>query len=154
MSSEMEKRRVATIALTTEPRTDPRVRRTRELITRAFGELMRERGFSSITVQDISERAGINRATFYAHFTDKHALFDHQVRETFRADLDRALPQADGFSLEYLPRLVRVVVEILAHVNSTCGPRAAAGPPSIETILHDQLHTLFPPPPSSHASAA
>jgi AcrR family transcriptional regulator len=103
---------------------------------------MHERGFSSITVQDIGERAGINRATFYAHFSDKHALFDHQVRETFRADLDRALPQADAFNLEHLPRLVRVVVEILAHVNSTCGPRGAVGAPPIEGIVQDEVQSL------------
>ncbi len=130
-------------AATAEPRIDPRVRRTRELITRAFADLMRERGFSAITVQDIGERAGINRATFYGHFTDKHDLFDHQVRETVRADLDGALPHGEASDGDYLPRLVRVVVEILAHVNSACGPRGATGAPPIEGIVQDEVQKLM-----------
>ena len=52
-------------------RMDPRVRRTRELIVRAFNELVAEKGHTGLTVQEISERATINRATFYAHFADQ-----------------------------------------------------------------------------------
>ena len=50
---------------------DPRVKRTRGLILQAFGEILAEKGFHSLSVQDITEKAGINRATFYAHFEDK-----------------------------------------------------------------------------------
>src|SRR5258708_12957750 len=84
-------------------RIDPRVRRTRELLTAAFAELMDERGFAAVTVQDIAERAGINRATFYAHYDDKFALFDQMVRGLFRAELERRLPLAVRFDLVRLP---------------------------------------------------
>ena len=52
-------------------RVDPRVRRTRELIVRAFDELVAEKGHTGLTVQEIAGRATINRATFYAHFADQ-----------------------------------------------------------------------------------
>ena len=52
-------------------RLDPRVRRTRQLLVRAFNELVAERGHAGLTVQEIAEGATINRATFYAHFTDQ-----------------------------------------------------------------------------------
>src|SRR5438067_10824664 len=80
------------IMATTLPKLDPRVKRTRELLQRAFLELIAERGFRAITVQDIAERATVNRATFYAHFVDKYALMDSIVREQFRQALAGQLP--------------------------------------------------------------
>lgn len=54
---------------------DPRVKRTRQLLMQAFMELLKEKkDISSISVQDIAERATLNRATFYAHFEDKYAF--------------------------------------------------------------------------------
>jgi AcrR family transcriptional regulator len=53
---------------------DPRVHRSQTLIRDAFMELIIEQGFEKMTVRAISERARINRATFYRHYTDKHDL--------------------------------------------------------------------------------
>ncbi len=47
---------------------DPRVRRTRGLILSSFESLLAEKNFEGISVQDVTEKAQINRATFYAHF--------------------------------------------------------------------------------------
>jgi len=63
-----------------ETRVDPRVRRTRKLLIEAFMGLMKEQRFSSITIQNIAVRAGVNRATFYTHFEDKHELLNTLVR--------------------------------------------------------------------------
>ncbi len=60
---------------------DPRVKRTRKLLQQAFLELFQEKGFAAISIQDITERATVNRATFYAHFQDKYALLDSIIRE-------------------------------------------------------------------------
>jgi AcrR family transcriptional regulator len=69
------------------PRVDPRVTRTRKLIRDALLSLLAEKTFESISVQDIAERATVNRATFYAHYTDKFALLDALVREDVREAL-------------------------------------------------------------------
>jgi AcrR family transcriptional regulator len=124
---------------TTLTRADPRVRRTRELLTKAFADLMNERGFASITVQDIAARAGINRATFYAHYDDKLALFDQLVRSMFRAELERRLPPPERFDLDKLPLLVRVVLESLVQVHAHCGPRGVTGAPPIEGLVQDEV---------------
>lgn len=50
---------------------DLRVVRTKEAIRNAVVELMEEKGFDAITVKDITNRAKINRGTFYAHYQDK-----------------------------------------------------------------------------------
>ena len=51
------------------PKVDPRTRRTQILIRDSFIELLIEQGFDKITVSAITERANINRATFYRHYT-------------------------------------------------------------------------------------
>ena len=43
--------------------------KTKEKIKSAFTELIMEKGFNNLSVVDISERAGINRGTFYLHYT-------------------------------------------------------------------------------------
>lgn len=57
---------------------DPRVKRTRQLLMQAFMELLeqRKKNVSSITVQDITSYATVNRSTFYAHFEDKFAFLE------------------------------------------------------------------------------
>ncbi|WP_054025696.1 TetR/AcrR family transcriptional regulator [Bacillus sp. FJAT-28004] len=52
------------------PRTDPRVLRTRQLIRDAFIDLLQEIELEKITVNRITERATINRVTFYLHYRD------------------------------------------------------------------------------------
>ena len=62
-----------------EEKLDPRVKRTRSLILRSFSELLAEKGFESISVQDVTDKAEINRATFYKHFVDKYELNGTQL---------------------------------------------------------------------------
>ena len=56
-------------------RTDRRVQRTREMLQNALIELIRERGYDAITVQDIVDRANVGRTTFYLHYNSKDELF-------------------------------------------------------------------------------
>jgi AcrR family transcriptional regulator len=73
-------------------RVDPRVTRTRKLIRDALVSLLAEKNFESISVQDIAGRATVNRATFYAHFSDKFALLDAMIREDFADHLSEGDP--------------------------------------------------------------
>jgi AcrR family transcriptional regulator len=43
---------------------DPRVKRTRQLLVQAFFELLSAKDFEVVSVQDIAEKATVNRATF------------------------------------------------------------------------------------------
>jgi AcrR family transcriptional regulator len=53
---------------------DRRSQRTRQLLSEALVNLIKEKGYSAITVSDIIERANIGRSTFYAHYRDKDDL--------------------------------------------------------------------------------
>ena len=48
---------------------DRRARRTRRLLKESLLELMREKPFSQISARDVTERADVNRTTFYLHYT-------------------------------------------------------------------------------------
>ena len=54
--------------------TDIRYLRTEKLIFDAFAKFLSEKPYEKITVQDIADKAMINRATFYAHYADKDEL--------------------------------------------------------------------------------
>ena len=56
-------------------KTDRRVQRTRELLQKTLIELISERGYDVITIQDIVDRANVGRTTFYAHYSSKDELF-------------------------------------------------------------------------------
>jgi AcrR family transcriptional regulator len=58
---------------------DRRSQRTRYLVGEAFVQLLKEKGYSAITVSDIIQRADIGRSTFYSHFRDKEDLFVSQL---------------------------------------------------------------------------
>ena len=56
-------------------KTDRRVQRTRELLQKALIELIGERVYDAITIQDIVNRANVGRTTFYLHYSSKDELF-------------------------------------------------------------------------------
>jgi len=61
---------------------DLRVQRTHKLVLEALLDLTVQKGFSALTVSDITKYAGINRATFYRHFRDKFDLLDNYAKAT------------------------------------------------------------------------
>ncbi|MFS0780557.1 TetR/AcrR family transcriptional regulator [Bacillus sp. 1P06AnD] len=59
-----------------EEKMDRRIGKTRNAIRDAFTELIEEIGFDAVTVRDLTERANINRSTFYLHYRDKYELLE------------------------------------------------------------------------------
>jgi len=64
-------------------KTDRRVQRTRQLLRDALMELILERGYDSIVIQDITDRANLGRATFYLHYRDKEDLLFDSLEQVF-----------------------------------------------------------------------
>lgn len=54
---------------------DRRTRRTKHSLSDALVELIQEKHYDAITVQDVLDRADVGRSTFYAHYRDKEDLF-------------------------------------------------------------------------------
>ena len=79
---------------------DRRVVRTRQMLREALISLILERGYDKLTVNDITIRADLRRATFYLHYDDKEDLLLATLQETFD-DLVRQLEpvaSSDGLS--------------------------------------------------------
>ena len=115
------------------PETDRRVRRTRRALLTALVELVLDKGYDRITVQDILDRADIGRSTFYAHFRDKESLL-LAAFDDLRLDLELDAPTGD---------IVRPVQALYEHANqrqvvyqALCGRRAGS-------LVHRHLHDLL-----------
>ncbi|GAB4555439.1 MAG: TetR/AcrR family transcriptional regulator [Anaerolineales bacterium] len=122
---------------------DPRVKRTRALIQQAFSELLAEKGFASLTVQDITERAEINRATFYAHYPDKFALLEESIRQAFRAELEKRTLSACHYSQDNLRALIVTVCEFIAHSNEHCKSSEHQFDSLVEAQVRKQIQELL-----------
>jgi AcrR family transcriptional regulator len=70
--------------------TDRRVRRTRRALQEAFVALVLERGYDNLSIDDITSRADVARATFYAHYADKEDLLQ-AVFSALLEDLSKRL---------------------------------------------------------------
>ncbi len=91
--------------MTVEVPLDRRAARTRGLLLDALRELMSERGFERLTTQNIIDRAGVGRATFYAHFENKEELLAASVgrlRDWLEAMRDRDPDQPFAFMRPFL----------------------------------------------------
>jgi AcrR family transcriptional regulator len=62
-------------------KTDLRIIRSKNSIKKAFSELLNEKGYEAITIQDIADKAIINRNTFYLHYQNKPDLLHSYMEE-------------------------------------------------------------------------
>lgn len=60
---------------------DRRILKSQEAIKKAVVELMSEKDIDQITMQDISDKADVNRKTIYLHYKDKYDLFDKLIED-------------------------------------------------------------------------
>lgn len=119
---------------------DPRIVRTRQMLEEALLTLMQKKPFHNIAVGDITEQAGVNRSTFYAHYTDKYDLLDYCVRETFRAKLAEALPKSSEFCCDKLKPLIVATCAYLERLNGGCSPVDKQLDPIVENQVQSQLY--------------
>jgi AcrR family transcriptional regulator len=132
-------------------RVDPRVTRTQKLIRDALLSLLAEKSFESISVQDIADRATVNRATFYAHYTDKFALLDAIIR----GHVAERLAEGDPLHApDARTMLAMVGKNIFAFVGSHRNCRVDRDfEPQFERTMEAQL-TDFLLPKFEHCTAA
>ena len=89
---------------------DARTRRTRDTLGDALVELMQQKPFHAITVQDVLDRAGVGCTTFYTHYRDKQDLFLSDVEDFFEG-LSTVLTRRNAPADRIAP-----VQEFFAHV--------------------------------------
>ncbi len=108
-----------------QPANNLRVRRTQKLLREALIELIEERGFDTLTVGEITERAMISRAAFYRNYQDKYDLVEQIFNEAMQAllvsvaDLETAhSPQIWVRFLEHIAEYDRLYRALLGRKGS------------------------------------
>jgi AcrR family transcriptional regulator len=114
---------------------DPRVKRTRQLLLQAFDELLATEDFEAISVQDIAEKATVNRATFYDHFPDKFALLDYLIEDGFRQVLHARMGDAIPSEPEGLRRIILVLCDYLVELGKRCPKHQRQFEPMVESKI-------------------
>ena len=126
-----------------EEKLDPRVKRTRKLILQAFGSLLAEKGFETISVQDVTDKAEINRATFYAHFPDKYALLDYSISQMFMQEIEKRTLNACHYTPDNLRNLILAVCEFLSNIHSECAQPHQQFESLVEGQIKQQIFDLL-----------
>lgn len=111
---------------------DRRVRRTKQLIKQSLIELMHEKPFKDITVKDITERADLNRGTFYLHYVDIYDLLSKIEDETLQAIEEMMLDYRCKINM---PSCYELLDELFSDIEDNRD--------LFEVLLHSQSEGIF-----------
>jgi AcrR family transcriptional regulator len=92
-------------------RHERRRQQTRRQLIETTLKLVLEKGYDSITIQDITDRADLGRGTFYIHFKDKADVVWAAIQDMMREmeqeahkQIDRGMPQVEYYALRNIFR--------------------------------------------------
>lgn len=126
---------------------DRRAIRTKKMIRSALAELIDEKGFINISVTDLTQRADINRGTFYLHYVDKYDLLEKIENEIIQEieeetkHLDSANMMNIDTTKEPLPFMVKLFEyfrENSVIIKSILGPK---GDPTFDRKIKKFIET-------------
>ncbi len=118
---------------------DRRIRKTIAALHEAVLELLPEKPFELITVQDIATRADVSRAAFYAHFPDKFALMEHIVSDVFERSLESCLGTSPRRTEAAIRRLFEATCLYLSNIFSQCRHARRMLDPLIQSRVSDRI---------------
>jgi len=122
---------------------DPRIKRTRQMLFQALRELLADKGFDAITVQDIADRSTVNRGTIYAHFPDKFALLEAVIEEDFRALFEKRMAGASGMCREGVRHLILTVCDFLGGLMSCSLEHQRPFEPIVESTVRTIVRSFL-----------
>ncbi len=122
---------------------DRRQKKTRDSIFKAFSQLLENKRYENITVQEIIEKANVGRSTFYSHFETKDHLlkamcsdiFDH----IFENDMDSCLFPSGTLQ----GKLAHILWHFNEHKNDVCGILSSESGEMFMKYIKEYLSMLF-----------
>jgi len=143
---------------------DRRIQRTRKLITDALLNLLMDKKFSEITIQEITDTANVGRATFYLHYRSKDECLMQLLTEGFDslvAEIEKNNEEQNDFvtSIEltlahisnnrklYLALLSdplggNILMDVRNYIKADMMPIIPV-PPNFNPVLHEALATYL-----------
>jgi AcrR family transcriptional regulator len=94
---------------------DRRVQRTRQLLKDALLNLIQKKGYSSISIQDLTDQANLGKATFYKHYKDKDELLYESMDSVLKELKEKILLLPNVSWSVYDPRPLRLTYEFVAE---------------------------------------
>ncbi|MCJ1655517.1 TetR/AcrR family transcriptional regulator [Staphylococcus sp. NRL 16/872] len=122
---------------------DPRIIRTKKLLVEAFQEVSREKDMAQITVKDITERATVNRATFYAHFTDKYDILDYTLSVTILKDLNDTLTISEMINEAVISEVFIAIAHYMSEVQESCKKNSETFCNQAHKRINNELEDIF-----------
>lgn len=122
-----------------ETQRDPRVQRSQQMIQEALMELAQTMPFQKISVSAIATAAGVNRSTFYEHYTDKYDLLEHVVRGQFEDHLAQHVPAPADFQQDDIPQLIKATTQFLERFTKGCTPTDKQLDPLMDKQIQNAL---------------
>lgn len=120
---------------------DLRIQKTYMALTSTFFELLEEKRFEDITVNELCERAMVRRATFYKHFGDKYEFFTFFIRE-IQEEFDREIADNSDISMpvDIYIHIVRRVMKFIKEKDKLLQSLLKSGClPALLRILSEQV---------------
>lgn len=102
-----------------------------------------ERHFTATSIQEITERANVNRGTFYLHYADKYMLADAVVRERFQQHIANTLSPDARWDHTTIRQLSRAILSSLEEKFGHQPPTSLEFAPLFERIVQEELTSLL-----------
>ena len=122
------------------PKLDPRVRRTRRALQQSLLELVQEKPYETITIQEITARGDLNRATFYLHYSSKETLLADSLEGHFEAVVARIAEEAGKRPYWEDATSARIVFEYVAENHELY--KVLLGDKGLGHVMHRILHYM------------
>lgn len=87
---------------------------TRSRLTSVAGELAAEKGFEALRIEEVVQRAGVAKGTFFAHFKDKDELMDLLIGQRIETLLDRMAAEPAPRDADQLAQRLMPLVELMS----------------------------------------
>src|ERR1700761_123928 len=126
-----------------ESRVDPRILRTRRMLREAMLSLLETEAFDTISVQEIAERATVNRATFYAHYIDREALLEDVVKSRFEEFLEARQVRFEGNCPSALKVVILAVYDFLRETSSGCRKHQRHFDPFVQSVVQAEVEKVL-----------
>ncbi len=126
---------------------DRRQRKSRQAIFRAFTELLKEKSYSKITVQEIIDLADVGRTTFYTHFETKDALLESicadMFEHVFSEELDKEKTHDFSGVHDTRTRVTHILYHLQDHIAYLPGILFGESDAFFMGYFKEQLNGLF-----------
>lgn len=101
------------------------------------------KSFAATSIQEITERANVNRGTFYLHFPDKYMLAETVARERFHQQLAGLLPPDPRWERKTLHLLILALLTIFEEKYHHQQQPSLVLAPMVERAAHEELTELL-----------